>query len=358
MELKQNLQRNNRIAYFDYLRVFATFAVIMLHTAAQGWKEADVHTFQWQVKNVYDCIAFWGVPIFVMISGALFLSREKIDIKRLYSKNISRLAAAYFFWSFIYAFEGPFVSGSKLLLKSIPVDILISSFHLWFVPMIIGLYICLPFIHKITQSEELIKYFLILAFVFGFAFPQIKTMSEDLFGGIVSEIIKALNSIVFNMRMDMVLGFTFFFILGYVLARTDISPKQRKIIYALGILGVIMAIVLNIAASFRNNKPLSTYGGNFTVNAVFISSAIFVWFKYNIKGTGRLDGIIQKMSKYSFGTYLVHIAVMEFLDKFGFNSMMFNPVLAIPAVFVSVAVISFLISAVINKIPFLNKWIV
>lgn len=358
MDMKQSLQKSGRVAYFDYLRVFATFAVIMLHIAAQGWKSSDVHTFQWQVKNVYDCLASWGVPLFLMISGALFLTREKIDIKRLYTKNISRLAVAYFFWCFVYAITWPLTQGANLLIKSIPVDMLNSHFHLWFVPMIIGLYICLPFIHKITRSEELTKYFLILAFIFEFAFYGLKTFAADFSSGLPAEIIKSVDKIVFNMRMDMVLGFTLFFILGYVLAKTDISPKQRKIIYALGILGVVAAAGLNIAVSFRKNEPLNTYGGNFTLSAVFTSAAIFVWFKYNVKGTGRLDGIIRKMSKYSFGAYLVHVAIMELLEKFGFSSHAFNPVWGIPLVFVSVAVISFIISAVLNRIPFLNKWIV
>lgn len=358
MDSQQPLQKSNRIPYFDYLRVFATFAVILLHTAAQNWRVPDVHTFEWQTLNIYDSFAFWGVPVFLMISGALFLQREKLNIKKLYSKNISRLAVAYFFWSFVYAIIDPFLNGFPFLIKSVPVDTIISHFHLWFVPVIIGLYICLPIIRKIVESKEVARFFLILSFIFAFVFGELKTIVNDFTGGLIKEFADSVFSLISSMRMDLVLGFAFYFILGYVLYRTDISVKQQKIIYALGFLSIILTIVLNILASFRKDVSTNAYGDNFTLSAAFVSSAIFVWFKYHIKGTGKLDGIIIKLSKYSFGVYLVHMAVMNFFVKIGFHSLTFNPIIAIPAVFASVTVISFIISAILNKIPFLKNWIV
>lgn len=43
-----------RIAYFDVLRILATFAVIVLHLSAQHWADTDVHTRAWQAFNLYD----------------------------------------------------------------------------------------------------------------------------------------------------------------------------------------------------------------------------------------------------------------------------------------------------------------
>ncbi len=45
-----------RVVYFDYLRVFAMLAVIVLHISTQGWETADVNSFQWNVLNVYDSL--------------------------------------------------------------------------------------------------------------------------------------------------------------------------------------------------------------------------------------------------------------------------------------------------------------
>lgn len=37
-----------RIAYFDVLRILATFAVIVLHLSAQHWADTDVYSRAWQ----------------------------------------------------------------------------------------------------------------------------------------------------------------------------------------------------------------------------------------------------------------------------------------------------------------------
>ncbi len=61
-----------RIAYFDVLRILATFAVIVLHLSAQHWADTDVYSRAWQAFNLYDSAVRWAVPVFVMISGGCF----------------------------------------------------------------------------------------------------------------------------------------------------------------------------------------------------------------------------------------------------------------------------------------------
>ena len=99
-----------RIAYFDVLRILATFAVIVLHLSAQHWADTDVYSRAWQAFNLYDSAVRWAVPVFVMISGALFLSGSQ-SIGHILKKNVSRLVTAFIFWSALYAvfmvnFEG------------------------------------------------------------------------------------------------------------------------------------------------------------------------------------------------------------------------------------------------------------
>ena len=84
-----------RILYFDYLRILAMFAVMLLHVASQFWYTTPTNTTEWQVCNIYDSLARFGVPIFVMISGALFLGKKR-PIKRIYQKNI--LSCGSYIW--------------------------------------------------------------------------------------------------------------------------------------------------------------------------------------------------------------------------------------------------------------------
>lgn len=356
--MESQIKKSGTVWYLSYLRVFATLAVILLHTCSENWTKADVHGFQWNVLNIYDSFSNWGVPVFVMISGALFLSRKELDIKKLYSKNILRLAVSYFVWSFVYALVAHFYDGTDFVLKDLPLNIFKGYFHLWFIPMIIGLYICLPIIRKITESKEITKYFLILSFIFDFAVYAVKTVAQDFLGKEPNRFVEALNAAVADMHMNLVIGYAFYFVLGYVLFTADIPKKQRKIIYILGFCGVAATAVLNMLCSWRISAPHDMYGKNFSITVLLFAVAVFVWCRYNIKGNEKANRFIGIMSKCSFGAYLVHCMVRGFLYKAGFHSLTFNPVFAVPAVFISITAISFLISYLLNKIPFLNKWIV
>ena len=126
----------NRIEYFDGLRAFATIAVIMLHVCAANWYARPVTSSSWIVCSAYDSIVRWCVPCFIMISGALFLDK-KINLKRLYSKNIFRIVVAFVFWSAIYTFVPGLITPEESKLLSF----FEGHYHMWFLFTIIGLYI-------------------------------------------------------------------------------------------------------------------------------------------------------------------------------------------------------------------------
>ena len=69
---------NKRIAYFDFLRVIAVFAVIMIHTSATFVAcFFDYTTVEFLLGNIFDSISRLGVPLFLMISGALMLDENR-----------------------------------------------------------------------------------------------------------------------------------------------------------------------------------------------------------------------------------------------------------------------------------------
>ena len=62
--------------WIDYLRVFATFGVILLHTAAPLANQYGiVSNYDWWIGNIYNSITRFCVPVFLMISGALIFSK-------------------------------------------------------------------------------------------------------------------------------------------------------------------------------------------------------------------------------------------------------------------------------------------
>lgn len=346
-------RHTERIAYLDYLRVVATFAVMILHTAAQNWYTMDAKSYEWNVFNFYDSIVRWCVPVFVMISGALFLKR-KISIREIYSKYILRMECSFLFWAFIYALFIKEIT-SEQLIKTV----LEGCFHMWFIPMIIGLYMCIPLIQSIIQKQENIKYFILLCLAFVFVFPQIAKMTNDFLPGGIQKYVSLLNGHVNNMSPKLVLGFTIYFILGYYLNSINLIKRQRGIIYFFGVMGFTSTIVFSAMTSIRWHTLNEYYYGYFTINVLLESIAVYVWFKYNVKRNRYFENIIVILSKYSFGAYLIHILILDQLKELtGFNTLTFNPAFSVPIIGVIVFGISFCCSALFNNFPILKKYVV
>lgn len=99
--MKQNPFLTKRTWYYDALRIVAAFAVILIHTSSQNWESTDVHSPEWNIFNICDSIARWAVPVFTMISGALFLNGNH-SLEKIYKKNMFRIIIAFGFWSLIY----------------------------------------------------------------------------------------------------------------------------------------------------------------------------------------------------------------------------------------------------------------
>lgn len=353
---------SGRTVYFDYLRVLATTAVVFVHVSSENWLNTDVSGPGWAALNFYNSIVRWGVPAFVMISGALFLGRD-IPVRKIYSKYVLKMAVVYIFWSVIYAVVVPLVRSqydpkTVFTTERLAEKIIAGPFHMWFIPMIIGLYICIPVLRQIAKSEKASVYFLAVSGTFTFVIPEIFYILNDFLPEEAKPVITEIKGVISDMNMNFVLGFAFFFIAGYVISTRELSPKLRMTFYILGAAGFVSTVLLNYAVTQKTGEPCKTYIGNFTLNVALEALGMFVWFRYNVKGRPALNGFMAKLSKYSFGAYLVHVFIRNHFSFLKFNSLSFNEWLSVPAVAFSVVIASFLISFLINRIPFLKKWIV
>ena len=343
---------SERKEYFDYLRVFSALAVVVLHTSAQNWHGTDVHSYAWQVFNFGDSIVRWCVPVFVMISGALFLNRD-IPLKKIYSKYIFRMVVSFFVWSVFYAC---FISGG---LTSNFGAVVRGHYHMWYIQMIIGLYMCIPFIKPAAETRERTGYFLLLSLIFAFIFPESRQLIKDFGNDVMKNASNAIHTWPGNMAVQTVMGYAGYFVLGYYLDKAELSKQKRVVIYVLGLFGFMFTITADLAAALKIGKPCSHYYGNFNVNVMSESAAVFIFFRYREYKNLKLNTFMQKLSKYSFGAFLIHPFVLERLDSmFGINTLSFDPVLSVTGIAAIVFIVSFIVSWILNHIPFVNKYIV
>ncbi|MBQ1298473.1 acyltransferase family protein [Candidatus Saccharibacteria bacterium] len=343
-----------RILYFDTLRIIAMISVIFVHVSAQNWYAVDIFSRDWTVFNFFDSLSRFGVPIFVMISGALFLRKDQ-PIEKIYKKNILRLVVIFFAWSLIYVLYQFFVQKDVTSPSIFISRLLKGPYHLWFLFMIIGLYMITPFLRKIVVDKKLTKYFLLLALIFAFILPK----SIDLIGikfPLAYETIEYMNK-----KLGLVIGYSGYFVLGYVLSTIKIPKKTEYILYILGFIGFLVTFIATCLLSRYENSPDPLFYGNLTLNVLVTSIAIFVFFKkhfHKIKNK-KTEKTILFLSKCSLGIYLVHVLILFVLDDvFNINTLSFNPILSVPALGFLVTSASFLISIFLNKIPIVNKWLV
>lgn len=352
MELTSTRVHEERTIFLDYLRVFSTFAVMILHISAQNFRVADVNSFAWQTFNVYDSMVRWAVPVFVMISGSLFLNRD-ISTKQLYSKYILRLTVSFLFWSLLYSF----IKGGSVLSRLSA--IVHGHYHMWFILMMIGLYMCIPIIKPIVQSDYIAKYYLLLSFVFTFAVPELLCLTDDFGPEFIAKSAHSIYSSITTMNMHIVMGYVSYYILGYYLFKTELIRKQRIGIYVLGLFGLAVTIALDSAVALKTQQPCTNYYGNFNVNVLLMAIAVFTLFKYGVFQNNTINNIMRKLSKYSFGAYLIHAMVIDLLNNyFGINTLSFNPVVSVIVLGLFVFIVSFCASALLNQVPIIKKYFV
>src|SRR3989344_501976 len=95
--------KSPKVLYYDFLRAFAIFAVIMLHSAAfLTYQKGQIPQSWWYTAISIVAINKWAVPVYFMISGALLLQKEPTSIRQFLKKRFVKVAIPVFVWSVIY----------------------------------------------------------------------------------------------------------------------------------------------------------------------------------------------------------------------------------------------------------------
>lgn len=141
---------------YDAIRLFAVVAIVVLHTAANGVTRLLLGSPDWWLANLLDSAARAGVPLFLMLTGALLLNRPAEPAAQFYRRRFHKLGMPLLLWSAFYLVW----SALKAKVKQQPyqldqaVDALLSGtpyFHLWFIFMLAGVYLVLPWLRLIWQ---------------------------------------------------------------------------------------------------------------------------------------------------------------------------------------------------------------
>jgi len=356
MPNQSNPSAKNRLFYFDLLRAFACLCVVMIHVSA-GSVQQPVGSVPFWSGTFFNSLSKACVPLFVMLSGALMLDENYAFTKEKWRGHTLKMVLFFVFWSASYCLvfdvAMPMLRHEHVGFIDTILKMLNGFYHLWFIPMIIGLYLLVPLFRLWVkkQNRRYVEYFLLLALIFGFAIPQIIRVLACLNPGL-----EGLDSAFENMDMRYVTGYSAYFILGWYLRNFDLT--RRKLIYVLGAIGLCLTFTGTYLLHALTGKTEFVFTGNFAVNVLLYSVALFVFAKSKFGDKPQippaLDKLVSCISKYSLGIYAVHAAVIAVVMRL-FAGM--HVLIMLPCAFIISAALSLAASFAISKIPFFKRFI-
>ncbi len=330
--------------------------MMMVHVAGSWFSSGDVNSLDWQISIVYNGLVRFCVPVFIMISGSLFLQKERsVTIKSLFQKNILRIVLSLIFWAGAYVvlifIARLLVYGEPISVATLSKNVIDGCYHLWFLPAMIGIYLTVPLLRKIAEDKTLTIYFLICSFVLSYCVNFAKHLSEE-----TANLVSVLNYAAF----DFFAAYSGYFLLGFFLAKYDLAKSTRTIIYILGALSAVFTVTATIYYSVSFGEADSRWLNYLLPGVYFQSVAVFIFFKYNvskIKWSAKAIARITHTSALCFGMYLVHNFANLFFIMIGFTSTYYNPIISVPLHTVFVFIMSYIASYILYNIPLVNKYL-
>lgn len=339
----------------DILRIIACVMVIGIHTSAEGWYDISPRTYNWTMLNFYDTVCRPAVPLFVMISGSLFLRKDVIDRRKLWLKNILHLLILYIVWDLFYIVMNKGVHKVLADPEIIWQQILEAKpqYHLWYLRTQLNLYAIAPLLYVLVRSmdRKLIRYFMVLFLVFGIL-PR--TICDLPF------VSKWINEQI-NLFVDMdLMRYAGYFLLGYFLSDPEISGKiPAKTLRITYLVTLVLAAGLNQWIAAADNWPTQALYGNFSLPVAIETVCLFLLVRQRFAGqplTERTALWIRRISESTLFVYLVHPFVIQrlhfYLHLYTFN---FNLLFSVPMMVVLVFCLSSCAGMILKKIPVVNR---
>lgn len=335
--MPQNLSTNqtSRIVWLDVLRLFAIFMVICIHCSdpfnVSPEARSNPEFNRW--GSIYGSFLRPCVPLFVMITGILLLP-VKMSFEDFYKKRLLRIAFPFLLWSVLYNLF-PWITGVLGLPQTlisdvfayapadasqsfadaarnialIPFQFNVYTVPMWYLYMLIGLYLYMPFfslwVERATVKQKRIflgLWCLTLFLPYAYSF-----LSPNLLG------ISAWNSFG---TLYYFAGFNGYLLLGHYLAN-DVREwnwaKTLAVTLPMFVAGYIVtytgfkAITANPDCSEQEMELFFLYC---SPNVALMTAALFlVVRKIKIK-SDKLISLLANITKCGLGIYMAHYFVV------------------------------------------------
>lgn len=339
-----------RIEWIDLVRAIAILTVLYIHSVDGIYIiSSDAIMNFTMFSRIFEFASLFigriGVPFFLMITGYLLLDRVYDDakVKKFWNNNCKTLIVVTLLWSVIYALSLTLISNRYTQVNTVEAGNLFFS-HMWYMPMIIGMYLSMPFVATALKNFEnrTILQATIVFSLLAFCLPFISVLC-DMQG-------------IQNVAIQYCLGFSggiygIYIILGYLVKKGMFKDISSRIWGIIAILSFLICVLFQYYAFIR--------GYNF-----------FLWYEFPFILTGsfalfelvsRMDSVmfysqVKVLSKYSFAVFLIHnlfrLPLLPAIVQLPFS----EPVKAI-ILWILLIILSYAMAAIIYRIPKFGKFL-
>jgi len=340
----------NRVEWIDLVRAIAILTVLYIHAtdgiyiiSSDSMMHFDLYSRILQFISLF--IGRIGVPFFLMITGYLLLDRSYDDerVNKFWSKNVKSLIVVTVIWTVIYALSLQLVvTGSSQVNFTEGGNLFFS--HMWYMPMIIGMYLSMPFAASAIKNynTKTIHSALILFSILAFVVPFI-TLLLDMQG-------------IKNVSIQFSLGFSggvygIYIILGYLVKKGFYKKYSSRSFGILAIVSFLICVLFQYYAFTRGYDFFLWYEFPF----ILIGSLALFELCSRVKHV-RAFPFVTILSKYSFAVFLIHNLFRLPLLPVIVQLPLTEPAKAI-VLWILLIVLSYIAAAIIYRIPKFGKFI-
>lgn len=318
---------NKRIIWLDFVKFIAISMMIAVHCTDNVTPTERSEAWYNLWGSFYGSFMRPAIPLFVMVTGALLLP-VKENISTFYTKRLTRLVIPFIVWSVLYnlfpwitgllglsptiindffAWAEPDQSFSGALhnILMIPFNFSMLAVQMWYVYLLIGLYLYMPFfsawVKQASVKEQ--KIFLTLWFISLFIPYLREYLTKDLWGTCSWNEFGLLYYFA---------GFNGYLLLGYYIKNDDINFSWGK----LAVIG-IPSFIIGYCITFLGFKSITAIPGQptelvelfFTYcspNVLLMTLPIFLVIKKNHFKSVTIRRFAINISTCTLGIWMSH----------------------------------------------------
>lgn len=350
---------NNRIQWLDFTRCIAIFLVVFNHSVEEIYIRYLYGNTPTTLPNtIFMCSTFTigrlGVPLFLYITGILMIKRDysKTDLViNFYKKNVFPLILITFNWIILYNLFNFIFLHRTTSIANLFMQLLFLKGndmpHMWYMYMVIGLYIALPFISTIINnfSDKIIFAMCALVFLYSMLLPSAVHFIQ------IIGLSKTCSTVI-NLSY---LGnwFSLYCITGYYISKYKSFFTNSLLIIFIGLFTGALTVALQ-SFSFSKGVPFRVW---YDFSALYFSASclMILLSKIQINNTF-INSVSEYISKRSLALYFIHMPVRFLLAKYisflNLNALFATFIFWIMCLFFSCLLIFFL-----EKNNFCRKWV-